>query len=144
MPGIDPNIAADKLYVDPIFQPIKQKKRLFNDEKHKATREEVRTLLKVNAIRKLKFPNWIANVVLVKKPNNKWRMCIDFTSLSKAYRMTSTRYHAWGDWWMAVQVMKSSILWMSHEDTIKSECSLKMRKKLLSSQSMTYILGNGW
>ncbi|GAA0166406.1 hypothetical protein LIER_21563 [Lithospermum erythrorhizon] len=32
----------------------------------------------------MKFPNWVANVVLAKKPNNKWRMWTNFTSLNKA------------------------------------------------------------
>lgn len=27
----------------------------------------------------------MTNVVLVKKPNRKWRMCVDFTNLNKAY-----------------------------------------------------------
>ena len=27
---------------------------------------------------------WLANVVMVKKLNGKWRMCIDFTNLNKA------------------------------------------------------------
>ncbi|GAA0161612.1 hypothetical protein LIER_17887 [Lithospermum erythrorhizon] len=62
--GIDPKVAVHKLYVDSTFQPIKQKKWLFNDEKNKAIREEVQKLLKADAIRELKFPNWIANVVL--------------------------------------------------------------------------------
>ncbi|GAA0177055.1 hypothetical protein LIER_42125 [Lithospermum erythrorhizon] len=39
---------------------------------------------KARAILELQFPEWIANVVLVKKPNNKWRMYTDFTSLNKA------------------------------------------------------------
>ena len=30
------------------------------------------------------YPQWLANVILVKKPQpGKWRMCIDFTSLNK-------------------------------------------------------------
>ena len=29
-------------------------------------------------------PEWLANPVLVLKKNNKWRMCIDYTSLNKA------------------------------------------------------------
>ncbi|GAA0175565.1 hypothetical protein LIER_28713 [Lithospermum erythrorhizon] len=45
---------------------------------------EVEALLKGRAIRELQFPEWIANVVLVKKYNNKWRMCTNFTSLNKA------------------------------------------------------------
>ena len=30
------------------------------------------------------YPKWLANVVLVKKVNGKWRMCVDFTDLNRA------------------------------------------------------------
>ena len=30
------------------------------------------------------YPNWLANVVMVKKANGKWRMCVDFTNLNRA------------------------------------------------------------
>ena len=30
------------------------------------------------------YPEWLANVVMVKKANGKWRMCVDFTDLNKA------------------------------------------------------------
>ena len=30
------------------------------------------------------YPEWLANVVLVKKANGKWRMCVNFTDLNKA------------------------------------------------------------
>ena len=30
------------------------------------------------------YTEWLANVVLVKKTNGKWRMCVDFTDLNKA------------------------------------------------------------
>ena len=30
------------------------------------------------------YPEWLANVFLVKKANGKWRMCVDFTDLNKA------------------------------------------------------------
>jgi hypothetical protein len=32
----------------------------------------------------VKYPDWLANTVMVKKANGKWRMCIDFTDLNKA------------------------------------------------------------
>ena len=30
------------------------------------------------------LPDWLANVVMVKKANGKWRMCVDFTDLNRA------------------------------------------------------------
>lgn len=30
------------------------------------------------------YPEWLANPDLVKKPNGKWRTCVDFTDLNKA------------------------------------------------------------
>ena len=35
-------------------------------------------------IREVYYPDWLANVVLVKKANGKWRMCVNFTDLNKA------------------------------------------------------------
>ena len=35
-------------------------------------------------IRKVYYPEWLANVVTVKKANGKWRKCMDFTDLTKA------------------------------------------------------------
>ena len=30
------------------------------------------------------YPDWLANIVMVKKANRNWRMCVDFTNLNKA------------------------------------------------------------
>lgn len=35
-------------------------------------------------VREVYYLDWLANVVMVRKPNGKWRMCIDFTDLNKA------------------------------------------------------------
>ena len=32
----------------------------------------------------MEYPEWLANVVLVKKANGKWRLCIDFTDVNRA------------------------------------------------------------
>ena len=34
-------------------------------------------------IREVYYPKWLTNVILVKKTNGKWRMCVDFTYLNK-------------------------------------------------------------
>lgn len=36
-------------------------------------------------IREVYSPEWLANVVIVKKANGKGRMCVGFTNLNKAY-----------------------------------------------------------
>ena len=37
----------------------------------------------------MEYPEWLANVVLVKKANGKWRLCIDFTDINKACQKDS-------------------------------------------------------
>ena len=37
-----------------------------------------------NFIREVYYLDWLANMVMVKKANKKWMMCIDFTDLNKA------------------------------------------------------------
>jgi hypothetical protein len=34
-------------------------------------------------IKEVYHPEWLANLVLVRKKNNEWRMCIDYTNLNK-------------------------------------------------------------
>ena len=34
-------------------------------------------------IQKVYYQDWLANVVMVKKANGKWRMCVDYTNLNK-------------------------------------------------------------
>jgi len=84
MPGINPLVMVHKLNVSSSFSPIRQKKRVFAQERDKAIAEEVRKLLEVDFIREVYYPNWLANVVMVKKANGKWRMYVDFRDLNKA------------------------------------------------------------
>lgn len=46
--------------------------------------EKVKKLLVANCMRKVYYPDWLANVVMVRKLNRKWRMCVYFTNLNKA------------------------------------------------------------
>ena len=45
---------------------------------------EVDKLIQAKFIKEVQYPTWLSNVVLVKKVNGKWRMCVDFTDLNKA------------------------------------------------------------
>ena len=84
MGGIDLAIITHKLNVSPSFKPVKQKRRSFAPEIQKAINEEVDKLLQAGAIREVEYPEWLANVVLVKKVNDKWRLCIDFIDINRA------------------------------------------------------------
>ena len=46
--------------------------------------DEVSKLLAAGFICEVYYPDWLANIVLVKKANRKWRMCMDFIDLNKA------------------------------------------------------------
>jgi hypothetical protein len=84
MPGIDPSVISHKLNVDPSLRPVKQKRRIFALERNNAIMEKVDKLLATNFIREVFYPEWLANVIMVKKTNGKWQMCVDFTDLNKA------------------------------------------------------------
>ena len=45
--------------------------------------EVVDKLLAAKFIREVYYPEWQANVVMAKKSNGEWRMCVDFTNLNK-------------------------------------------------------------
>ncbi|KAL5550984.1 hypothetical protein UlMin_001160 [Ulmus minor] len=49
-----------------------------------AINTEVDKLLKAGFIEEANYPDWIANVVLVKKANGNWKVCVDFTDLNLA------------------------------------------------------------
>ena len=84
MPGIDPSVIVHRLNVNPKSSPIRQKKRVFAQERDKVITEEVRKLLEAGFIQEIYYPDWLANVVMVKKANGKWKTCVDFTDLNKA------------------------------------------------------------
>ena len=46
--------------------------------------DKVNKLLAANFIKEVYYPEWLANVVTLKKTNEKWRMCVDFTDLNSA------------------------------------------------------------
>ena len=82
MPGIDPSVITHRLNVYPSSKPVCQKKRVFAPERDNAIKEEVQKLTMVKFILEVYYPNWLANVVMIKIANGKWRMCVDFTDLN--------------------------------------------------------------
>jgi len=71
MSGIPSNVITHKLNVDPKCCLIRQKKRNFASKRQKAINDEVKKLLVAGFVREVQYPNWLANVVMVKKSNGK-------------------------------------------------------------------------
>ncbi|XP_014524092.1 uncharacterized protein LOC106780328 [Vigna radiata var. radiata] len=84
MLGIHPSVMSHKLSLYKDARPVSQKKRKMGDEKRRAVEEEVRKLKEAGFVKEVTYTTWLANVVMVKKANGKWRMCTDYTDLNKA------------------------------------------------------------
>jgi hypothetical protein len=82
--GVNRDVIEHSLNVDPTIRQRKDKLRKMSDDKAEGARNEVKRLLSAGVIREVTYPEWLANTVMVKKANGKWRMCIDFTDLKKA------------------------------------------------------------
>ena len=85
MPKISPDVITHQLWINKDQRPVCQKLKSMSVKKQAAIEEEVGKLLKAGFIRLEKFLTWLANVVILKKSNSKWRMCIYYTDLNKAY-----------------------------------------------------------
>jgi len=83
-PGVDPSFICHHLNVNPSVTPKKQPHQRPLKEHANVVRDEVIKLKKVWAIKKVFYPEWLANTVAVKKKSGKWRVCVDFTDLNKA------------------------------------------------------------
>ena len=63
---------------------MKQRVRRQSTEKQAFIVQETRKLEAVGVIREVRYPDWLANPVVVPKKGGKGRMCVDFTNLNKA------------------------------------------------------------
>ena len=84
MPGIPREVAEHALRVVPGSKPAKQCLRRFDNERHRAIGEVIAKLLAARFIKEVYHSDWLANPILVKKKNGKWKICVDYTGLNKA------------------------------------------------------------
>jgi hypothetical protein len=83
MPGVPRELIEHALNVHPKATPKKQRLRRFAHDKCEAIKREIAKLLAAGFIKEVIHPEWVADPVLVKKKNNEWRMCVDYTDLNK-------------------------------------------------------------
>ena len=82
--GLDLKFICHHLNVNPFITPKRQPPRRPSREHVEAVKSEVTKLKQAGAIKKVFYPQWLANTVVVKKKTGKWRMCVDFTDLNRA------------------------------------------------------------
>ena len=82
---MDLDFICHHLNVNPAVLFRKQSPRCSSKEHSNAVKEEVNKLKQVGTIKEVFYPEWLANTKVVKKKSRKWRVCVDFTDLNKAY-----------------------------------------------------------
>ena len=65
--GVDSDFICHHLNVNPAITPKKQPPRRLSKEHADAVREEVVKLKKAEAIKEVFYPEWLANIVVVKR-----------------------------------------------------------------------------
>nr|XP_015619301.1 uncharacterized protein LOC107279692 [Oryza sativa Japonica Group] len=83
--GVSTDLIMHHLAVKPEAKPRKQKLRKMSADRQEAAKAEVQKLLRARVIQEIDHPEWLANPVLVRKSNGKWRICVDFTDLNKIH-----------------------------------------------------------
>ena len=81
---VDPDFICHHLNVNPVVLPRKQPPQRSYKEHFYAVKEKVNKIKQAGAIKEVFYPEWLANIVVVKKNNGKWRVCVNFKDLNKA------------------------------------------------------------
>nr|GEZ82482.1 reverse transcriptase domain-containing protein [Tanacetum cinerariifolium] len=84
MTGVPRSVAEHRLNIREGYSPVRQKKKGQAPVRAKAIQAEVKKLVKARIMREVYYHNWLSNPVMVKKYDDSWRMCVDFTNLNKA------------------------------------------------------------
>ena len=71
MIGINPMVVSHKLNIIPAARPVRQKVRRFHPDHHQIIQTEVDNLLRAGFIKEVKYPEWLANMVVVPKKGGK-------------------------------------------------------------------------
>jgi len=78
MPSLDPKMVAHAFNIEPGAKLVVQPRRIFHPDVEAQIVKEVKKLLAVGFIKPIEHPQWLSNIVPVKKKNGKLRYCVDF------------------------------------------------------------------
>ena len=85
MPGLDPGMVVHTLNVDPEVKPEAQSTKVFHTEIEEQIVNEVQKLLAAGFIKPIQHPQWLSNIVLLRKKNWQIRCFVDFRNLNRAW-----------------------------------------------------------
>jgi hypothetical protein len=80
----DTSVIEHKIPLKPGVKPFKQKLRQFNPILLPVIKKEVKKLLDAKIIVPLRYSDWVANLVPVRKKNGEIILCVDFRNLNKS------------------------------------------------------------
>ena len=83
MPGLDPNLVAHALNVEPEAKPVVQPMRTFHPDVEAQIIQKIQKLLTDGFIKPIMHARWLLNIVPVKKKNRQIQCCVDFRNLNK-------------------------------------------------------------
>lgn len=69
--GVSHSVIEHGQSIDPSIRPKKQRLHKMSDKKTEAAKAEVHRLLEAKFVESIDYPTWLANVVMVKKNNEK-------------------------------------------------------------------------
>ncbi|VFQ84065.1 unnamed protein product [Cuscuta campestris] len=77
MPGVSKSLITHRLAVGSDAEPIKQRRRHLSKDRGDFVKKEVDMLQAAGHVKEIKYPTWLANVVLAPKGQT-FRMCVDY------------------------------------------------------------------
>ena len=80
----DTSIIDHRIPLKPGVKPFRQKFRQINPILLPVIEKEVKKLLDAKIIVPLRYSDWVANLVPVRKKNEEIRLCVDFRNLNKS------------------------------------------------------------
>lgn len=83
MVGINLEVITHKLEVNLDYSSVRQKQRKFALEQNKIINKEVEKQKHNGFVIEVYYLDWLANMAVVQKKNDKWHVCINFTDLNK-------------------------------------------------------------
>lgn len=85
MPTLDLGLMVHMLKVDPEAKLVAQPARVFHTEIEEQIVKEMQKLLATGFIKPIQHPQWLSNIVPMRKKNGKIRCCVDFENRNRVY-----------------------------------------------------------